>query len=219
MPPDYFNQEGQNWGNPLYNWEAMKKDGYLWWRHRIARAIERFDYVRIDHFRSFSAFYAIPKGKSAKEGWWLPGAGKEFFEVLSEKLGPLPLLAEDLGFLDTPVHDLLKLTGYPGMLVYQFSADGMRGLSEEDARRKIFYTGTHDNDLPLSSADDIIEELYHSPAAWVITPLQDLLGLGNESRMNIPGKAAGNWKWRAEASDLSAGLADRLATWVSQSFR
>lgn len=229
VPPDYFNQEGQNWGNPLYNWEAMKKDGYLWWRHRIARAIERFDYVRIDHFRSFSAFYAIPKGKSAKEGWWLPGAGKEFFEVLSEKLGPLPLLAEDLGFLDTPVHDLLKLTGYPGMLVYQFSADGMRGLSEEDARRKIFYTGTHDNqtlagwceenDLPLSSADDIIEELYHSPAAWVITPLQDLLGLGNESRMNIPGKAAGNWKWRAEASDLSAGLADRLATWVSQSFR
>lgn len=229
VPPDYFNQEGQNWGNPLYDWDTMKKDDYLWWSHRIARAIKRFDYVRIDHFRSFSAFYAIPKGKSAKEGWWLPGAGKDFFEILNKKLGPLPLLAEDLGLLDTPVQALLKLTGYPGMLVYQFSADEMRKLSEKEGKHKIFYTGTHDNqtlagwceenNLPLSSIDDIIKELYDSPSAWVITPLQDLLRLGNESRMNIPGKAAGNWKWKVQASALSHELANRIASWVSQTSR
>ena len=229
VPPDYFNENGQNWGNPLYDWDSMKKDGYLWWTERISQAIRRFDYVRIDHFRSFSAFYAIPQGKTAREGYWLPGAGHEFFETLTEKLGPLPFLAEDLGLLDPQVRSLLALSGYPGMLVYQFSEEEMRHLPKDIAERKIFYTGTHDNQtltgwceehsLSPDSTETIIRELYESPAAWVITPLQDLLGLGNEARMNIPGQTKGNWKWRAEASHLTTDLAKRVASWAAASCR
>lgn len=229
VPPDYFNKDGQNWGNPLYDWDAMKKDGYTWWTERISRAIRRFDYVRIDHFRGFSAFYAIPREKTAREGYWIPGAGHGFFDTLSEKLGPLPLLAEDLGLLDAQVRDLLSLSGFPGMLVYQFSAEEMQELPEEAASRKIFYTGTHDNQtlagwcreqsLSPGSTETIIRKLYDSPAAWVITPLQDLLGLGNEARMNIPGQAKGNWNWKADAAQFTEQLAERVASWTAASRR
>lgn len=229
VPPDYFNEDGQHWGNPLYDWEAMKKDGYRWWTERISHAMKRFDYIRLDHFRSFSAFYAIPHGKTAREGWWLPGVGKDFFETLTEKLGPLPLLAEDLGLLDAQVSNVLKLTGYPGMLVYQFSAEQIGNLSEEQAKKKILYTGTHDNQTlagwcrehpdNLMKPDDIIKSLYDSPAPWVIVPLQDVLGLDNECRMNVPGKLKGNWTWKVSASQLSPTVANALKTWASTSGR
>lgn len=234
VPPDYFNENGQNWGNPLYDWDTMKKDGYRWWLERISRAMDRFDYVRLDHFRSFSAFYAIPAGDTAKNGWWLPGPGKEFFDFLTEKLGELPLLAEDLGLLDAQVYDLLKLTGYPGMLVYQFSAEEMTNISEEKAANRIFYSGTHDNQTlagwcrdvyPQDSENSaekpgaIIETLYRSPAPWVIIPLQDFLGLGDESRMNIPGQAEGNWTWKAQANLLTPNLAAQMKNLAAQSGR
>lgn len=264
VPPDYFSEDGQNWGNPLYDWDWMRENGYTWWLERISCAIERFDYVRLDHFRSFSAFYAIPAGESAKNGWWLPGPGKEFFDFLTEKLGRLPLIAEDLGFLDAQVHNLLKQTGYPGMLVYQLSADEMEHLPEAEAAKRIFYSGTHDNQtlagwckdaFPGSSAwqqgtvsapgpngpddmqqhaqrpeegteleknskpDEIIRFLYKSPSPWVILPLQDLLGLGDESRMNVPGQAEGNWTWKADAKELTSRLAAQMKDLAAKSGR
>lgn len=237
VPPDYFNENGQNWGNPLYDWDSMKGNGYRWWLERISRAMDRFDYVRLDHFRSFSAFYAIPAGDTAKNGWWLPGPGREFFDFLGEKLGSLPFLAEDLGLLDAQVYDLLKLTGYPGMLVYQFSAEEMEHISEEAAAGRIFYSGTHDNQTLAGWCRDaypegtdgsqegaprpeaIIETLYRSPSPWVIIPLQDLLGLGDESRMNVPGQAEGNWTWKAEAETLTPELAARMRELAAQSGR
>lgn len=229
VPPDYFNQEGQNWGNPLYDWDAMKDTDYLWWEKRISQAMEHYDYIRLDHFRSFSAFYAVPSGETAKNGYWLPGVGKNFFETLTEKLGPLPVLAEDLGSLDYQVYDLLKQTGYPGMLVYQFSSEEMKQLTPEQAKKKIFYTGTHDNQTLAGwclekndttiDTDDIIESLYKSSGAWVIIPVQDLLGLGDESRMNVPGQIEGNWSWRLESSQLTPELAARLRKWSCDSGR
>ncbi|MCQ4638313.1 4-alpha-glucanotransferase [Anaerovorax odorimutans] len=229
VPADYFSENGQNWGNPLYDWDTMKKDGYAWWQQRISQAMKRFDYLRLDHFRGFSSFYAIPRGKTAKEGLWLPGPGKEFFDVLTEKLGPLPILAEDLGLLDSQARNLAALCGYPGMLVYQFSRDEMARLTEQEAAAKVFYTGTHDNQTlegwrkenatqPRGS-DAIIESLYKSSGAWVITPLQDLLGLGDESRMNVPGWAEGNWTWRAEPEQLTRELASKVRKWASDSGR
>ena len=229
VPPDYFNENGQNWGNPLYDWTAMEQDGYAWWEKRISQAMARYDYVRLDHFRSFSAFYAIPRGKTALEGWWLPGPGKHFFETLTEKLGSLPLLAEDLGLLDNQVSNLLKLSGYPGMLVYQFSREEMASITGEEAGSRIFYTGTHDNQTlagwcrenSVTPADPngIIELLYKSPAPWVVTPLQDLLGLGDESRMNTPGDMQGNWEWQVSSRQLSPELSARLRKWASESGR
>lgn len=265
VPPDYFSEEGQNWGNPLYDWDWMRQDGYTWWLERISHAIERFDYVRLDHFRSFSAFYAIPAGEKARNGWWLPGPGKEFFDFLTKQLGSLPLIAEDLGFLDAQVHNLLKQTGYPGMLVYQLSADEMEHLPEAEAAKRIFYSGTHDNQTlagwcrdafagssawqqggvsaPAGSGnvsdhtpdagqpeqeaepkknskpDEIIRFLYQSPCPWAIVPLQDLLGLGDESRMNVPGQAEGNWTWKTEAHQLTPRLAAEMKNLTAKSGR
>ncbi|MCB6993378.1 4-alpha-glucanotransferase [bacterium 210820-DFI.6.37] len=224
VPPDSFNAKGQNWGNPLYDWDELKKTGYDWWVKRMSRAMERFDYIRLDHFRGFSAFYAVPQGKEPCGGWWLPGPGKDFFGALAEKLGPLPLLAEDLGLLDPQVHNLLKLTGCPGMLVYQFSAGEMETMEEP---YKVFYSGTHDNqtlagwcrDCGVKDPQRIIETLYESPAPWVIIPLQDHLGLGDECRMNIPGQAEGNWTWRADDSQLTPELAARLKKLASDTRR
>lgn len=229
VPPDYFSEDGQHWGNPLYDWDAMKQDGYTWWTERVSRAMKRFDYIRLDHFRGFSAFYAVPQGKTARYGWWLPGPGKDFFETLTKKLGPLPFLAEDLGILDSPLFNLLKHTGYPGMLVYQLSAEEIAGLTDAQAERKILYTGTHDNQTlagwlkdqpdPPASAEEIIKGLYDSKAPWVIVPLQDVLGLDDECRMNVPGKIAGNWTWKVSASQLTSDAAERLKSWTSAAGR
>ncbi len=219
VPPDYFSEDGQHWGNPLYDWTSLKASDYEWWLNRVERAMEQYDYIRLDHFRSFAAFFAIPRGGKPRDGWWLPGVGKEFFDFLEARLGRMPFLAEDLGTLDNQVHDLLKLTGCPGMLVYQFSADEIAALDDDKAATKILYSGTHDNQTLVGwieenditeTSDQIIEELYNSRSPWVILPLQDILGLDDESRMNIPGLAEGNWQWRAPKGWASAELCEKI---------
>lgn len=228
VPPDYFSEEGQHWGNPLYDWDYLKSHGYEWWLARISGAMERYDYIRLDHFRSFSAFFAVPAGKTPHDGWWIPGAGKEFFSFLEERLGSLPFIAEDLGFLDAQVHNLIKLSGYPGMLVYQLSADEMESLPDAEAKRRVFYSGTHDNQTLAGwckdsgcekTPDEIIETLYESNAAWVIIQLQDMLGIDDAGRMNVPGKAEGNWTWRAEEKELTQGRAAHLKALALKSGR
>lgn len=216
VPPDYFSEDGQHWGNPLYDWDALKKNDYAWWLKRVERAVARYDYIRLDHFRSFAAFFAVPRGGKPRDGWWIPGAGIEFFRFLESRLGPLPFLAEDLGALDNQVHNLLKLTGYPGMLVYQFSADEIAAMDGDKAAGKILYSGTHDNRTLAGwaednrRADEIISRLYETEAPWVILPLQDILGLGDESRMNIPGKAYGNWQWRAQEGCMTEEICRKM---------
>lgn len=239
VPPDYFSEEGQHWGNPLYDWESLKANDYEWWVKRVERAMSQYDYIRLDHFRSFAAFFAIPRDGKPRDGWWLPGVGKDFFDFLDAKLGPVPFLAEDLGTLDNQVHSLLKLTGCPGMLVYQFSADEIRAM-EAEAREydgdavdmkigsKILYSGTHDNQTLVgwinendidAGPDEIIEELYQTSSPWVILPLQDLLGLDDESRMNIPGLAEGNWTWRVPKGWATAELCDKMRGLVEKTSR
>ena len=202
----------------------MKANDYEWWVKRVERAMSQYDYIRLDHFRSFAAFFAIPRDGKPRDGWWLPGVGKEFFEFLEAKLGPVPFLAEDLGTLDNQVHSLLKLTGCPGMLVYQFSVDEIRAMEAE----KILYSGTHDNQTLVgwideneieSEPDEIIEELYQTSSPWVILPLQDILGLDNESRMNIPGLAEGNWTWRAPEGWATSELCEKMRSLVHKSNR
>jgi 4-alpha-glucanotransferase len=237
VPPDYFSADGQNWGNPLYNWDAMKRDGYLWWKRRFAAAIQDYDYIRLDHFRSFSAFYAIPQGKTARNGYWLKGPGHDFFRQVEAELGRLPILAEDLGLLDTEVANLLRLTGYPGMAIYQFEPEKLDNLpadlKPEDFNRAV-YTGTHDNQTivgwlksrGLETFKEISQErrailgrLYASPAPWVIIPLQDVFGVGDEARMNVPGISAGNWTWRTEWSEFKLTVVAELNSLVKRSGR
>lgn len=248
VPPDYFSEDGQHWGNPLYDWASLKASDYEWWLKRVERAMEQYDYIRLDHFRSFAAFFAIPRGGKPRDGWWLPGVGKEFFDFLEARLGRVPFLAEDLGTLDNQVHDLLKLTGCPGMLVYQFSADEIKALDDDKPATKILYSGTHDNqtlvgwikesisknsdridgDIGVTDTDDaaivdkvdaIITELYNSKSPWVILPLQDILGLDDDSRMNIPGLAEGNWQWRAPKGWASAELCEKMRELVEKTKR
>ncbi|MDO4745162.1 MAG: 4-alpha-glucanotransferase [Bacillota bacterium] len=219
VPPDYFSEDGQHWGNPLYDWDSLKANDYEWWVNRVQRAMSQYDYIRLDHFRGFAAFFAIPRGGKPRDGWWLPGVGKVFFDFLESRLGRMPFLAEDLGTLDNQVHDLLKLTGCPGMLVYQFSVDEIKGLDDGTAATKILYSGTHDNQTLAgwieennieAEPDKIIAELYESKSPWVILPLQDILGLGDESRMNIPGLAEGNWQWRAPEGWMTSELCEKM---------
>jgi 4-alpha-glucanotransferase len=227
VPPDYFTPEGQDWGNPLYDWEGDRVGVYLFWEMRLRRALALYDTVRLDHFRSFSAYFAIPEGQSPSEGHWLCGAGIDFFDEMRRRLGQpglaLPIIAEDLGVLDTAVRALLKLTGFPGMLVWQFSADEMERMTEEEASHRVFYSGTHDNqtsvgwcrecwpgDDPVKKTDEILETLSASGAPWVIAPLQDILGLGDEARMNMPGTPSGNWRWKADGALMTPELSAKL---------
>ena len=218
-PPDGFTPDGQNWNCPLYNWDKMRENGFLWWKRRVEMALQKFDYIRLDHFRGFSAYYAIPAGKSAKDGFWMKSPGMALFRTLSDK--PLPMIAEDLGMLDTGVYNLLKLSGYPGMNVWQFSEREMTNMPPEAAATRVFYSGTHDNDTlagwcaaaypqynAKEKAIEIISGLYSAPAPWVILPLQDMLLLGSEARMNTPGTCIGNWNWQADASQLTDSTAD-----------
>lgn len=250
VPPDYFSQEGQSWQLPLYNWEQMARDGYGWWRRRFRLAMAAYDWVRLDHFRSFAAFYAIPAGKSAKEGYWLKGPGHEFFARMEEDLGELPIIAEDLGLLDEAVGVLLRLCAYPGMAVYQFAAAEIAELAaaqpDSDASagsdnynkdyNRVLYSGTHDNQTllgwlkgqeaaeeeepsPEERRPGILQMLYRTPAPLVMLPLQDIFGLGDEARLNVPGRAKGNWQWRADWAQFKLTVAAELAGWVKSSGR
>lgn len=210
-PPDYFAPEGQDWGNPLYDWERMAQDGYDWWSKRVQQALSQFDFVRMDHFRGFAAYYAIPAEETAKSGYWMKGPGVALFQTLAEKLGQLPIIAEDLGALDSQVTVLLRHTGLPGMNVWQFNAREMVAMPPEEAENRVFFSGTHDNQtlrgfLETQGSDtapeEILNELLSSHAAAVILPVQDVLGLGDEARINVPGVPNGNWTWQMTARQL-----------------
>lgn len=238
-PPDGFSPDGQLWGNPLFNWEKMKSDGYSWWLHRIAYQFQIYDVLRIDHFRGFDAYYAIPFGDTtARNGQWLPGPGIEFFNAVKKALGKRPMIAEDLGFLTPSVRKLLRQTGFPGMKVLQFAFDdrdkGSDYLPHCYDRHCVVYTGTHDNDTiqgwmrsaskkEISFAKEYLRlnsrEGYHwgmmraawaSPAGLAVMQMQDLLGLDSRARMNTPSTLGGNWQWRALPGSYGEKLARRL---------
>ena len=241
VPPDYFSATGQLWGNPLYDWDAHKKDGYSWWISRIRHQISMTDYLRIDHFRGFEAYWAVPAGEeTALNGKWVKGPNEELFLAIQKELGDdLPIFAEDLGIITPEVEWLRDMFHFAGMRVLQFAFEG---LGESDYLPHNFtttnclcYTGTHDNNttagwyeaLPEECRDkirrytntdggvislDFIRMCMGSIARYAIFPIQDLLMLGSESRMNTPGVAAANWTFRYESTDLTA---DRAA-WLLQ---
>jgi 4-alpha-glucanotransferase len=222
-PPDVFAREGQKWGNPLYRWEVMARDGYRWWRQRLARALEHADSVRIDHFRAFAAHWEIPTDASAKAGRWVPGPGLAFFEAMRAALGPLPLCVEDLGDIDAAVLELRDRSGFPGMCILEFGFEGGAAnphLPHNHVARRIVYPANHDNDTVLGwwralgpgqrshvqrylgrHGDDIAWDLIRAALASVgsvaVVQAQDLLALGSEARMNDPASYArppGEWR-------------------------
>lgn len=237
-PPDAFSVTGQLWGNPLYDWEYHKKTGFEWWMKRLASCFRLYDVVRIDHFRAFDEYYAIPAGaKTAEKGTWEPGPGYELFAVMKEKLGEKEVIAEDLGFLTPSVIELVQKSGYPGMKVLQFAFDSREEsdyLPHNYTQNSVVYTGTHDNDttlgwldtmkrkdrsfakryLDIRSNKDIhwafIRAALASVSDTAIIPMQDYLGLGSEARINTPSTLGDNWKWRMTAGQLSDELAEKI---------
>ncbi len=233
VPPDYFSEDGQLWGNPLYNWDEMKKDNFTWWCDRIAHALNLFDGVRIDHFRGIESYWSVPgTAKTAKEGKWLKGPGMELISRLREVAGDKLIIAEDLGDITKEVVELVEESGFPGMRVFQFaflSDDDNPHLPHSYINNCIAYSGTHDNNTLLgylwemddasrrrmlrycghngnewtNGCPDIIRTLFASSAGLVIFPIQDILGYGSDTRLNIPGKADGNWQYRITAEQLN----------------
>ncbi|MDX1582107.1 MAG: 4-alpha-glucanotransferase [Thermoanaerobaculia bacterium] len=246
VPPDYFSETGQRWGNPIYDWARMKRDSFGWWIERLRRNLALVDVLRLDHFRAFAGYWEIPASEeTAVNGQWKKGPGIEVFRRATEALGPMPLVAEDLGTITPDVERLLEKTGYPGMKVMQFGfgdPDNIH-LPHRYSRDTIGYTGTHDNDtflgwfrsagekerkhakryLGARSERDIvskaIEALYRSRAETAIVPMQDVLGLGSDARMNTPGTVEGNWRWRLEPDQLIEKDAKRLATLATETGR
>ncbi|SET05846.1 4-alpha-glucanotransferase [[Clostridium] polysaccharolyticum] len=238
-PPDAFCEDGQLWGNPLFNWDVMKEDGYQWWTRRIAYVSQLYDVVRIDHFRGFESYYAIPYGeKTAKNGHWRKGPGLDLFQCLKEKLGALHIIVEDLGYLTDEVADMVKGSGFPGMKVLQFAFDireTSNYLPHTYDRHCVVYTGTHDNDTLLGWVENAPEESVEyakeylrldstegynwgmMKAVWAsvgdtaFVTMQDLLNLGSEARMNTPSTLGRNWLWRATKEQISDELAERIA--------
>ena len=238
-PPDGFTADGQLWGNPLFNWERMKEDGYAWWLRRIAWQFQLYDTLRIDHFRGFDSYYAIPYGdKTAKNGVWKPGPGIAFFKTVNRSLGKKDIIAEDLGFLTPSVRKLLRDSGYPGMKVLEFAFDNRYSDSDYLPHRCpvhcVVYAGTHDNDtiqgwltsvpkktasyakayLRLSKREGyhwgMMRAAWASPADLAVMQLQDILGLGSEARMNTPSTLGNNWQWRALPGSFDEKLSKRL---------
>ncbi len=238
-PPDGFSEDGQLWGNPLFDWERMKEEGYAWWMKRIAFQFQIYDILRIDHFRGFDAYYAIPYGdKTARNGQWRPGPGIEFFQAVKKNLGKQEIIAEDLGFLTPSVRKMLRQSGFPGMKVLQFAFDsrdkGSDYLPHCYGPHCVVYTGTHDNDTILgwmksAPRKDVqfakeylrlnAREGYHwgmmraawaSPADLAIMQMQDLLGLDGRARMNTPSTLGDNWMWRALPGSYDEKLSRRL---------
>lgn len=237
VPPDYFSADGQLWHMPHYDWPALAADGYRWWEERLRRQLWLFDMVRIDHFRGFAAAWEVPAGDlTARNGQWRPGPGRAMFDAIGDALGELPLVAEDLGYITEDVHMLRDALGLPGMRVLQFAFDGDSAnphLPHEHHHHVVVYTGTHDNDTTLGwwrhCAEDTRWRLAEylncaavpmpdalnrlalaSVARLAVLPLQDLLALDSQARMNTPGTATGNWQWRAPADALTEALAREL---------
>jgi 4-alpha-glucanotransferase len=232
-PPDPFNPTGQLWGSPVYRWATARAEGWRWWVERFRRTLELFDLARIDHFRGFVSYWAVPAGaKTAKGGRWVRGPGSEPFEAARCELGDLPLVAEDLGAITPAVVRLRERLGLPGMVVLQFGFDGGSANPhrlENHPENAVVYTGTHDNDTALgwwsslSAARrqatgldpgdpswSLVELALSSRARLAILPAQDLLGLGSEARLNTPGRAGSNWSWRLRRGRLTSALAARL---------
>jgi 4-alpha-glucanotransferase len=218
-PPDDLGPEGQHWGNPLFDWDALANEGYRWWVERLRRTFELFDLTRIDHFRGFASFWAIPaKAKSARHGDWLPGPGEAPFRAAERELGPLPVIAEDLGVITPDVVRLRDRLRFPGMAVLLWAFKGKKDNPhrlENHRRRQAVYTSTHDTEtlngaFPRRNTWKLIELAMSSRAALCLIPAQDVLCLGSEARMNRPGKRHGNWAWQLEPGQLTDELAQRL---------
>lgn len=236
VPPDYFSDTGQRWGNPLYRWDAMRASGYRWWIERVRTNLRFADVLRLDHFRGFAAYWEIPASEpTAVHGQWKPGPGLALFDAFREALGNLPFVAEDLGFITQDVHELRRTIGIPGMRILQF------GFAQNDSphlphrydANTVAYTGTHDNDTARgwyataseeerdaahtylgceidSVASCLTRAAYTSVAEMAIVPMQDILDLGSDARMNRPGATHGNWTWRFLPGALTAEHAESL---------
>ena len=236
VPPDYFSPTGQLWGNPLYRWKRMEESGFGWWIERLRANLRLCDLLRIDHFRAFAAYWSVPAGETtALRGRWVEAPGEKLFAAAREALGGLPIVAEDLGVITPDVEALLASVGVPGMKVLQFAfyEPDSTYLPHRHVPNAVVYTGTHDNDTArgwfarLSQEEkqrvtdylggdgsriewDLIRAAFASVCNRAIVPLQDVLGLGSEARMNNPAAPGGNWGWRADASALDPGLAARV---------
>ena len=240
VPPDDWSATGQLWGNPIYDWDAMRATGYRWWIERFRRTFELVDVTRIDHFRAFVAYWAVPsRNRTARVGQWHRAPGREVFDAVRRSLGKLPLIAEDLGVITEPVERLRDDLKLPGMVVLQFIfSEGLRNPQPISAvqRNRVIYTGTHDNPTTAQWWDEasgserdqaqqafraakidvsepswaMVELALRAPCELAILPMQDLLGLGAQARMNMPGQAHGNWAWRLEDGALSDELAAKV---------
>jgi 4-alpha-glucanotransferase len=249
VPPDYFSANGQLWGNPVYDWDALRRTGYRWCVNRLRALLSHVDVVRLDHFRAFAAAWHVPMGApSARLGQWVPGPGSDFFVVAKKELGHLPLIAEDLGLITPDVIQLRDSQNLPGMRVLQFAFDGNPEnphLPRNCVPNTVAYTGTHDNnttrgwfeELPepqkralsaylrrasvenSEAATELMRLAWSSPAALAIAPVQDLLNLGGSARMNTPGQASGNWRWRLTDDVLSPASFDWLQELTTQTNR
>ena len=238
VPPDAFSATGQRWGNPIYRWDVLQSRGYDWWVQRMRRALELCDILRLDHFRGFESYWEIPAHEpAAARGRWVRGPNDELFHILRQALGDFPFIAEDLGIITPEVHALRERLGVPGMKVLQFSFSNPGAhiyLPHRYQPNCVVYTGTHDNDTTLGwfnsiwgeerrAAEDYVgsdsagmhwaflRAALTSPACLAIFPLQDVLGLGSEARMNVPSRRDDNWAWRYRPGDLKTEYAERLA--------
>ncbi|NTV48702.1 MAG: 4-alpha-glucanotransferase [Geobacteraceae bacterium] len=241
VPPDYFSATGQMWGNPLYNWKIMEQTGYQWWIDRFRATCELFDLVRIDHFRGFEAAWHIPAHeKTAQKGAWIKGPGEKLFNALQIALGSLPIIAEDLGVITPEVLALRDRYDFPGMKILQFAFEKEPvNLPHNHVKHAVVYTGTHDNDTTKGwydslsdvkrtvmneylgcsgddSAGNLIRAALMSVANTAIIPFQDILKLGSEARMNIPGTPFGNWEWRFTWDMLPQDLAASVRSQVER---
>ncbi len=234
VPPDYFSEDGQLWGNPLYDWDEMEKDGFTWWHDRLAHAFKLFDGVRIDHFRAFEAYWSVDaKEETARNGKWVKGPDRKMIDLINEVRGDKLVIAEDLGEVTPGLIELVKYSGFPGMKVFQFGFLDMSDSPHKPHNYEnncVAYTGTHDNNTLLGYVweisedlrkemlsycgyddpnwdkgyDSILRTLFASSAGLVILPIQDLLGYGSDTRLNIPGKADGNWQFRITKEQLDS---------------
>jgi 4-alpha-glucanotransferase len=245
VPPDYFSETGQRWGNPLYRWDVMQANGYQWWIERFQAVLEMVDIVRIDHFRGFDAYWEIPASEpTAIKGEWIPGPGFDFFDTVKEELGDLPLIAEDLGVITEGVEALRDHYNLPGMKVLQFAWSDPKNpfLPHNHGPNSIVYSGTHDNNTTIGwfydevdkvmlkfmvdyvgdDIDDVNWDMIQigmmSPAHTFVATMQDVLNLGEDARMNTPGVESGNWTWRFEEEDFEDLARERLGhfTWLYQ---
>jgi 4-alpha-glucanotransferase len=249
VPPDDFSAEGQLWGNPVYDWDALRRTGYRWWLDRLRALLAHVDVIRLDHFRAFAAAWHIPAGApTARDGSWVPSPGAELLSAVRQELGALPFIAEDLGLITPDVHALRDQFRLPGSRVLQFAFDGTSDnpyLPDNYVPNTVVYTGTHDNPTtrewfeglpqdrreqvwkylkrPPGESDEVAWEMirlaWSSVAALAIAPLQDVLNLGGEARMNVPGRAEDNWRWRCTDEMLAGPWFQRLRELTTSSTR